>query len=220
MCWPYRLQSRNSSKRSLPKTTSLKRSASFPLSLFQPYNRANMPQLNNPVSSFSCSVPSLRRHLLRKKPRLGFRSLVSRPDRRKSLANALNASEMRECLYDFCRRTRNTTYQRDSESNLDYAGARYLANNYGRFVSSDPGPMNPAQPISLNRYVYVGNDPVNFHDPTGRSFCPAEYSYAMRRRCWILGRGFRRRRRGVIALDVWDVAGKLARCSVRNEDIR
>jgi RHS repeat-associated protein len=71
-----------------------------------------------------------------------------------------------------------TTYLRDSESGLDYAGARYLANNYGRFVSSDPGPMNPAQPISLNRYVYVGNDPVNFHDPSGRSFCPAEFSYS------------------------------------------
>ncbi len=38
--------------------------------------------------------------------------------------------------------------------------------------------MNPAQPISFNRYVYVGNDPINFHDPSGRSFCPAEFSFA------------------------------------------
>src|SRR5207244_2648241 len=71
-----------------------------------------------------------------------------------------------------------TTYERDSESNLDYAGARYSAPVYGRFTSVDAGGLNLSMPRSLNRYVYTLDDPVNLHDKSGNSWmCDAQYSF-------------------------------------------
>jgi RHS repeat-associated protein len=62
-----------------------------------------------------------------------------------------------------------TTYQRDGESALDYAMARYYAYASGRFMTPDPGHVgaNVGDPQSWNAYVYVGNDPLNSTDPTG-----------------------------------------------------
>jgi RHS repeat-associated protein len=60
-----------------------------------------------------------------------------------------------------------TTYQRDSESGLDYASNRYYANTNGRFVSVDRGQMELEVPGSLNRYTYALNDPINMQDPDG-----------------------------------------------------
>ena len=60
-----------------------------------------------------------------------------------------------------------TTYERDSESNLDYAMNRYLANNYGRFQSSDKGPILLAEPSTMNRYLYASADPINRLDAGG-----------------------------------------------------
>ncbi|MBI3664244.1 MAG: RHS repeat-associated core domain-containing protein [Acidobacteria bacterium] len=45
--------------------------------------------------------------------------------------------------------------------------------NQGRWMSVDPLSGTPDDPQSLNRYPYVGNDPVNFTDPLGLSHaCP------------------------------------------------
>jgi RHS repeat-associated protein len=62
-----------------------------------------------------------------------------------------------------------TTYQRDGESGLDYAMARYYASRSGRFMTPDPGHIGafPENPQSWNAYAYVGNDPVNRKDSTG-----------------------------------------------------
>jgi len=62
-----------------------------------------------------------------------------------------------------------TTYERDqaSEGALDYAMARFYSNRIGRFLSLDPLSGGTGSPQSLNRYAYVGNDPINFTDPTG-----------------------------------------------------
>jgi RHS repeat-associated protein len=61
------------------------------------------------------------------------------------------------------------TYTRDSATGLDYADQRYYASTYGRFVSPDPymASGGPADPLSWNRYAYVGSDPINFYDPEG-----------------------------------------------------
>jgi RHS repeat-associated protein len=56
------------------------------------------------------------------------------------------------------------TYYRDV-SGLDYAQHRYSSSIQGRFLTADP--YRPADPGGWNRYAYVGNDPVNFHDPSG-----------------------------------------------------
>jgi len=62
-----------------------------------------------------------------------------------------------------------TGYERDSESGLDYAHARYYANMQGRFTSPDPfaASAHAADPQSWNRYSYTSNNPVNLIDPSG-----------------------------------------------------
>jgi RHS repeat-associated protein len=62
-----------------------------------------------------------------------------------------------------------TGYERDDETGLDYAQARYYSNIAGRFTSPDPllGSGDLADPQSWNRYSYVGNRPLNVTDPSG-----------------------------------------------------
>ncbi len=66
-------------------------------------------------------------------------------------------------------RKKFTGYQRDTESGLDYAQARYYGNTQGRFTSPDPfsGSAIIADPQTFNRYNYCRNNPVNSTDPTG-----------------------------------------------------
>jgi len=48
----------------------------------------------------------------------------------------------------------------------DY-GARWYDPSLGRFLQPDTLVPDPFSPQDLNRYAYVGNDPINFNDPTG-----------------------------------------------------
>jgi RHS repeat-associated protein len=63
-----------------------------------------------------------------------------------------------------------TSYQRDSESGLDYAMARYYDSGEARFCSADPLGGQLADPQTWNRYAYVRNDPINLTDPSGQGF--------------------------------------------------
>jgi RHS repeat-associated protein len=67
------------------------------------------------------------------------------------------------------------TYERDSESNNDYAMARYGVNRLGRLSSTDPLGGSVADPQSLNHYAYTENDPVNLGDPSGMMAFPWEF---------------------------------------------
>lgn len=70
-----------------------------------------------------------------------------------------------------------TTYTRDSIAADDAMFRRYNR-WWSRFDQPDPydGSYDLANPQSLNRYVYVHNDPVNFVDPTGLEECgPADW---------------------------------------------
>jgi len=60
-------------------------------------------------------------------------------------------------------------YRNDGDDGLIHVGARYYDALVGRFVSADTYLGKIGNPQSLNRYVYVENDPVNAVDPTGRS---------------------------------------------------
>ena len=67
-----------------------------------------------------------------------------------------------------------TGKERDSETGLDYFGARYYGSNMGRFMSPDwstnaePVPYAKLDnPQSLNLYSYVGNNPLSRRDPDG-----------------------------------------------------
>lgn len=61
--------------------------------------------------------------------------------------------------------------ERDSESGLDYFGARYYRGVSGRFTTVDPV-LNieaaVADPQRWNRYAYAANNPMKFTDPDGR----------------------------------------------------
>jgi RHS repeat-associated protein len=88
-----------------------------------------------------------------------------------------------------CVRQRWDAYERDSETGLDFAQARYYASIQGRFTSVDP--HNIAQevmatasanaseaseelavylsmPQQWNRYAFAVNNPLKYTDPTGR----------------------------------------------------
>jgi RHS repeat-associated protein len=69
-----------------------------------------------------------------------------------------------------------TGKERDSESGLDYFGARYYGSNMGRFMSPDwsakaePVPYSKLDdPQTLNLYAYVGNNPLSRVDPDGHA---------------------------------------------------
>lgn|GEM_PF-2333896 len=62
-----------------------------------------------------------------------------------------------------------TGKERDSETNLDYFGARYFSGAQGRFTSPDPllNSGRPSEPQSWNRYSYTLNNPLRYTDPLG-----------------------------------------------------
>jgi len=67
-------------------------------------------------------------------------------------------------------RQKFTQKERDSESGLDYFGARYYSSAQGRFTSVDPITVTPPRmvdPQQLNLYEYVRNNPLAYIDPTG-----------------------------------------------------
>jgi RHS repeat-associated protein len=64
-------------------------------------------------------------------------------------------------------RTKFTGYERDTETGLDFTQARYFSSAQGRFTSPDTLLGSLANPQTLNRYAYVGNNPLNSSDPTG-----------------------------------------------------
>jgi RHS repeat-associated protein len=68
-------------------------------------------------------------------------------------------------------RQKFTGYERDVETGLDYAQARYYANAQGRFASVDPlgASASTGNPQSWNRYAYVLNNPLVLTDPSGMS---------------------------------------------------
>ena len=62
-------------------------------------------------------------------------------------------------------------YYYDEETGLYYLKSRYYSPATGRFTTKDGyGYVRYEDPKTLNLYVYCGNNPVNFNDPTGSSW--------------------------------------------------
>ena len=62
--------------------------------------------------------------------------------------------------------------ERDTETGLDYFGARYFASVQGRFTSPDPIYFQASMmtdPQRFNLYAYVRNNPLRFIDPDGEA---------------------------------------------------
>ena len=70
-----------------------------------------------------------------------------------------------------------TGYERDSETGLDYAFARYYSPRLARFLSTDPVPGHVGSLQSHNAYVYVANNPLGLTDPSGMDYCDGNSPY-------------------------------------------
>jgi RHS repeat-associated protein len=70
-------------------------------------------------------------------------------------------------------RKKFTGYQKDDETQLDFAEARMYQNKHARFTAVDPlmASASPTNPQTFNRYSYTGNNPINYTDPSGLSYC-------------------------------------------------
>jgi RHS repeat-associated protein len=66
-------------------------------------------------------------------------------------------------------RKKFTGYERDTETGLDFAQARFYGSTQGRFTSPDPFSASAiiADPQTFNRFAYCRNNPVNSVDPGG-----------------------------------------------------
>lgn len=66
-------------------------------------------------------------------------------------------------------RQKFTSYERDNETDLDFAQARMYNKNHGRFTAVDllMVSANLTNPQSWNRYIYCFNNPLIFIDPSG-----------------------------------------------------
>ena len=65
-----------------------------------------------------------------------------------------------------------TAKERDSETGLDYFGARYYGSELGRFTSPDPKLTADAfdNPQAWNKYAHTGNNPLRYTDPDGKDW--------------------------------------------------
>ena len=67
-------------------------------------------------------------------------------------------------------RQKFTSYERDKETDLDFAQARYYSSQLGRFTSVDPIFLKLTRvidPQQFNRYSYVRNNPLKYVDVSG-----------------------------------------------------
>jgi RHS repeat-associated protein len=55
----------------------------------------------------------------------------------------------------------------DSHINLQYLRSRWYSTSQGRFLSRDTWQGDYIRPLSLNRWMYVEGNPINYVDPTG-----------------------------------------------------
>lgn len=62
-----------------------------------------------------------------------------------------------------------TGYEKDGESGLEFAQARYYSSTHGRYTSVDPLTASASirNPQTFNRYSYVLNSPYKYVDPLG-----------------------------------------------------
>ena len=67
--------------------------------------------------------------------------------------------------------------ERDTETGLDFFGARYYSSNQGRFVSVDQGEPELLDPQTWNRYQYARNNPLYYIDTDGNKDTPARNKY-------------------------------------------
>ena len=104
------------------------------------------------------------------KPHLGLNARETPSHQGFAASNSLNAPGLAESLCETRVRSRCSAKERDTESGLDYFGARYFSASLGRFNSVDPENQGATltSPQLWNGYSYVGNNPFRYIDPDGK----------------------------------------------------
>jgi RHS repeat-associated protein len=72
-----------------------------------------------------------------------------------------------------------TGQQYDANIGFYYLRARYYQPSSGRFNAYDPFEGDSYAPVSLHKYLYAANDPINKIDPTGCFFDTMSFSVSM-----------------------------------------
>jgi RHS repeat-associated protein len=75
--------------------------------------------------------------------------------------------EERRTIGESANRFGFTGHQREAESGLYYAKARFYDAGTGRFLREDPVEGDVAEPITLHDYVYARGNPIVWVDPSG-----------------------------------------------------
>jgi len=112
--------------------------------------------------------------LLAENSHRGHRLPTAVPHKGFAPVNSNTTTGFQAFLYDEGRRSRSTGKERDSETGLDFFGARYFSAAQGRFTSADWSAKPEAVPYSsledpqtLNLYSYVRNNPLARADADG-----------------------------------------------------
>ena len=108
--------------------------------------------------------------LLSEKPHQGVPSWNLAPYQGIDERNSTAAIGLRAGLLLNRVESRYTGKERDAESGLDDFGPRYYGSSMGRFMSPDDFGGHLEDPQTLNKYAYVGNNPLSRTDPTGHDF--------------------------------------------------
>ena len=61
----------------------------------------------------------------------------------------------------------------DADTGLSYYGARFYDPGIGRFISPDPAPIAPINPMTFNRYAYANDNPYRYKDKDGKVPTPS-----------------------------------------------
>jgi len=78
-----------------------------------------------------------------------------------------------------------TGEQLDSETDNYYLRARYYSPQQARFTSIDPFEGRIYEPNTLNDYIYAGDNPIRYVDPSGKFFTMADIGMAMNAMSYI-----------------------------------
>ncbi|SDF48017.1 RHS repeat-associated core domain-containing protein [Paenibacillus sp. cl6col] len=62
----------------------------------------------------------------------------------------------------------------DATTNLQYLRARWYDPSVGRFINEDTYEGELGNPLTLNLYTYVQNNPLKYIDPSGNRYIPSE----------------------------------------------
>ena len=113
-----------------------------------------------------------------------------------------------------------TGHIKDSATGLNYMQARYYDPLIGRFLSRDPIGFSPERPEMFSSYTYVGNDPVNNTDPTGKVCVPCVPAAIWAYRAYKVGRAVQAANKAaqVGAIAVVAVEGHKAIQAVTNDE--